>query len=150
MSGHAFRPRRVTTAEAGASARCATSGAKIDGCTPTSWRTCSAGARRSVQSSRPGWAVLLAAGQRWSALVDSPADLRELTVTTFLETGQPLDPAVRDRMERVPEELRAVVAAYDQLPKLQRAVLMLSYLEGVTNAEIAGIVDRSLLEYART
>ena len=39
-------------------------------------------------------AVLLAAGQRWSALVDSPADLRELTVTTFLETGQPLDPAV--------------------------------------------------------
>jgi Sigma-70, region 4 len=88
-------------------------------------------------------AVLLAAGQRWSALVDSPADLRELTVTTFLETGQPLDPAVRDRMERVPEELRAV-AAYDQLPKLQRAVLMLSYLEGVTNAEIAGIVDRSV------
>ena len=46
-------------------------------------------------------------------------------------------------MERVPEELRAVLAAYDRLPKLQRAVLMLSYLEGVTNTEIAGIVDRS-------
>ena len=29
-------------------------------------------------------AVMLAAGQRWSALVDSPADLRELTVRTFL------------------------------------------------------------------
>ncbi|HEX6759556.1 MAG TPA: sigma factor-like helix-turn-helix DNA-binding protein [Propionibacteriaceae bacterium] len=89
-------------------------------------------------------AVLLAAGQRWSALVDSPADLRVLTVKTFLETGQALDPAVRDRMERVPEELRAVVAAYDQLPKLQRAVLMLSYLEGVTSTEIAGVVDRSV------
>lgn len=89
-------------------------------------------------------AVLIAAGQRWSALVDSPADLRVLTVKTFLETGQALDPAVRDRMERVPEELRAVVAAYDQLPKLQRAVLMLSYLEGVTSTEIAGVVDRSV------
>jgi DNA-directed RNA polymerase specialized sigma24 family protein len=88
-------------------------------------------------------AVLLAAGQRWSALVNSPADLRELTVKTFLETGQTPDPVVRDGMERVPEELRAVVAAFDQLPKLQRAVLMLSYLEGVTNTEIAGIVDRS-------
>jgi hypothetical protein len=89
-------------------------------------------------------AVLVAAGQRWSALVDSPADLRELTVKTFLETTQIQDPAVRDGMERVPEELRAVVIAYDQLPKIQRAVLMLSYLEGVTNAEIAGIVDRSV------
>jgi hypothetical protein len=88
-------------------------------------------------------AVLLAAGQRWSALVDSPADLRELTVKTFLETGQPPGPAVRGGMERVPEELRAVVGAFDQLPKLQRAVLMLSYLEGITNSEIAGIVDRS-------
>ena len=88
-------------------------------------------------------AVLLAAGQRWSALVDSLADLRELTVKTFLELGQTQDPAVRDGMERVPEALRAVVAAYDQLPERQRAVLMLSYLEGITNAEIAGIVDRS-------
>ena len=87
--------------------------------------------------------VQLAAGQRWSALVDSPADMRELTVRTFLETAQALGLTVRDGMERVPEELRAVVAAYDQLPKLQRAVLMLSYFEGVTNSEIAGIVDRS-------
>jgi hypothetical protein len=94
-------------------------------------------------------AVLLAAGQRWSALVDSPADVRELTVKTFLETGQTREPAVRDGLKRVPEELRAVVAAYDQLPKLQRAVLMLSYLEGVTNAEIAGIVDRSAARVRR-
>jgi hypothetical protein len=88
-------------------------------------------------------AVLLAAGQRWSALVDSPADLRELTVKTFLETGQTPDPAVRGSVNRLPDKLRAVVLAYDELPKLQRAVLMLSYLEGVTNAETAGIVDRS-------
>jgi hypothetical protein len=88
-------------------------------------------------------AVLVAAGQRWSALVESPADLRELTVRTFLQPRHAPDPAVRGGMERVPEELRAVVVAYDQLPRLQRALLMLSYLEGITYAEIAGIVDRS-------
>jgi Sigma-70, region 4 len=87
--------------------------------------------------------VMVAAGQRWSALVDSPADLRELTVRTFLKTTQAADLAVREGIERVPEELRAVVAAYDQLPKLQRAVLMLSYLEDITNTEIAGLVDRT-------
>jgi hypothetical protein len=87
-------------------------------------------------------AVLVAAGQRWSALVESPADLRELTVRTFLQPRHAPIPAVRGGMERVPEELRAVVVAYDQLPRLQRALLMLSYLEGITYAEIAGIVDR--------
>src|SRR4030095_277749 len=84
-----------------------------------------------------------AAGQRWSALVDSPADLRELTVRTFLQNSQASDLAIREGIARVPEERRTVVAAYDRLPKLQRAVLMLSYLEGVTNAEIGGIVDRT-------
>ena len=86
--------------------------------------------------------VMVAAGQRWSTLVDSPADLRELTVRTFLQRteGQIW---LHEEMERVPEELRAVVAAYDRLTKLQRALLMLSYLEGVTHTEIAGIVDRS-------
>jgi Sigma-70, region 4 len=88
-------------------------------------------------------AVLVAAGQRWSALVDSLADLRDLTVQTFLRPRHASDLAVRGGMERVPGELRAVVAAYDQLPRLQRALLMLSYLEGITYAEIAGIVDRS-------
>jgi hypothetical protein len=87
--------------------------------------------------------VLVAAGQRWSALVESPADLRELTVRTFLQTSQTPEPAIREGIERVPEELRTVLAAYDRLPKLQRAVLMLSYLEGVTNTETAGIVDRT-------
>jgi hypothetical protein len=87
--------------------------------------------------------VMVAAGQRWSALVDSPADLRELTVRTFLQTTRAPDLAVREGLERLPEELRTVVAAYDTLPKLQRAVLMLSYLEGITNTEIAGIVDRT-------
>ena len=86
---------------------------------------------------------MVAAGQRWSALVDSPADLRELTLRTFLQTTQPSDLAVREGLERLPEELRTVVAAYDKLPKLQRAVLMLRYLEGITNTEIAGIVDRT-------
>jgi Sigma-70, region 4 len=88
--------------------------------------------------------VMVAAGQRWSALADSPPDLRELTVRTFLQTAQAPDLAVREGLERVPEELRTVVAAYDKLPKLQRAVLMLSYLEGVTNTETAGIVDRTV------
>jgi DNA-directed RNA polymerase specialized sigma24 family protein len=88
--------------------------------------------------------VLVAAGQRWSALVDSPADLRELTVRTFLQTSQAPGLASRKGIERIPEELRTVLVAYDRLPKLQRAVLMLSYLEGVTNTEIAGIVDRTV------
>jgi hypothetical protein len=87
--------------------------------------------------------VLVAAGQRWSALVESPADLRELTVRTFLQTSQAPEPAIRKGTERVPEELRTVLAAYGRLPRLRRAVLMLSYLEGVTNTEIAGIVDRT-------
>jgi Sigma-70, region 4 len=87
--------------------------------------------------------VMVAAGQRWSALVDSPPDLRELTVRTFLQTAQAPDLAVREGLEHLPEELRTVVAAYDKLPKLQRAVLMLSYLEGITHTEIAGIVDRT-------
>jgi Sigma-70, region 4 len=87
--------------------------------------------------------VMVAAGQRWSALVDSPPDLRELTVRTFLQAAPAPDLAVREGLEHLPEELRTVVAAYDKLPNLQRAVLMLSYLEGITNTEIAGIVDRT-------
>lgn len=87
-------------------------------------------------------AVVLAAGQRWSRLVDSPADLRELTVRTFLHTAEVAEPRARPGMERFPEELRTIVAAYDKLPKLQRAVVMLTCLEGVTHAEIAGVLDR--------
>ena len=49
-------------------------------------------------------AVLLAAGQRWSALVDSPADLRELTVRTFLE-GTKARIRLPRRMKPLPEEL---------------------------------------------
>jgi Sigma-70, region 4 len=89
-------------------------------------------------------AVVLAAGPRWSQLVDSTADLRELTIHTFLRTTEPTTPGPRQGNERIPEELRVVVAAYDKLPKLQRVVVMLSCLEGVTYAEIAGIVDRSV------
>jgi hypothetical protein len=88
-------------------------------------------------------AVVLAAGPRWSQLVDSPADLRELTVHTFLRTAGPADPTPREGLERIPDELRSVVTAYDELPKLQRAVVMLNCLEGVTYAEIAGMIDRS-------
>ena len=87
--------------------------------------------------------VMVAAGQRWSVLVDSPSDLRELTVRTFLQTAQAPQLAVREGLERVPEELRTVLAGYDKLSKLQRAVLMLCYLEGITNTEIAGMVERT-------
>jgi Sigma-70, region 4 len=88
-------------------------------------------------------AVVLAAGQRWSRLVDSPADLRELAVRTFLHINEAPESVARHGMERIPEELRIIVAAYDKLPKLQRAVVMLSCLEDITQAEIAGIIDRS-------
>ncbi|MFL6047988.1 MAG: RNA polymerase sigma factor [Propionibacteriaceae bacterium] len=89
-------------------------------------------------------AVVLAAGPRWSKLVDSPADLRELTVHTFLRSSEPAEPVLRQGTERIPEELCVVVSAYDKLPKLQRAIVMLSCLEGVTYAEIAGMIDRSV------
>jgi len=88
-------------------------------------------------------AVLLAAGPRWSRLVDSPPDLRELTVRTFLRAAEPAEAIPRQFTGRIPEELQVVVLAYDRLPKLQRAVVMLSCLEGVTYAEIAAILDRS-------
>ena len=88
-------------------------------------------------------AVVLAAGPRWPRLVDSPQDLRELTVHTFLRPAKPSDTVARQGIDRIPDELRAVVTAYDKLPKLQRVAVMLSCLEGVTYAEIAGIVDRS-------
>jgi hypothetical protein len=88
-------------------------------------------------------AVVLAAGPRWSLLVDSPADLRDLTVHTFMKTAESPEPTPRRGMERIPEELRMIVTRYDKLPKLQRTVVMLSCLEGITYAEIAGIIDRS-------
>ena len=89
-------------------------------------------------------AVVLAAGPRWSRLVDSPPDLRELTVRTFLHTAEPADPIPRAGLERIPAELRDIVLSYDRLPRLQRAAIMLSCLEGVTYAEIAGTLDRSV------
>jgi Sigma-70, region 4 len=88
-------------------------------------------------------AVVLAAGPRWSRLVDSPADLRELTVRRFLRAVEPAEAIPRHLADRIPAELRVIVLAYDKLPKLQRAVVMLSCLEGVTYAEIAAILDRS-------
>jgi hypothetical protein len=88
--------------------------------------------------------VMLAAGPRWSRLVDSPPDLRELTVRTFLHTAEPPDPIARHGLKRIPAELRDIVLRYDRLPRLQRAVIMLSCLEGVTYAETAGILDRSV------
>ena len=48
-------------------------------------------------------AVLVAAGQRWSALVDSPADLRELTVRTFLQTTQAPDLAAERAWSACPK-----------------------------------------------
>jgi sigma-70-like protein len=88
-------------------------------------------------------AVVLAAGSSWSRLVDSPPDLRALTVRTFLRASEPAKAISRQFMDRIPAELRVVVLAYDKLPKLQRAVVMLSCLERVTYAEIAAILDRS-------
>jgi hypothetical protein len=69
--------------------------------------------------------------------------LRELTVHAFLRTPDAIAPLPRQGVERIPDELCVVVAAYDKLPKLQRAIVMLSCLEGITYAEIAGIIDRS-------
>jgi hypothetical protein len=97
----------------------------------------------STEPAELAGAVMLAAGPRLPQLVNSTADLRELTVHTFLRTPERTARPPRDGIDRIPEELRVVVTAYDKLPKLQRAIVMLNCLEGITYAEIAGIVDRS-------
>jgi hypothetical protein len=83
--------------------------------------------------------VVLAAGHRWPELAESPEQLRELTVRTYLGSRRQFRPAI------APEptgDLAAVQAAVAALPRTSRAVLVLFVLEHLTRVEIAAIVDR--------
>jgi hypothetical protein len=90
--------------------------------------------------------VVLAAGHRWPTLAESPEQLRELTVRTYLGSRRHFGPTV---LAQPRGELAAVQAAVAALPRLPRAVLVLFLLEHLTRVEIAAIVDRSVSVVAR-
>ena len=83
--------------------------------------------------------VVLAAGHRWPALAESPEQLRELTVRTYLGSRRQFRPAIAFEPTA---DLAAVQAAVAALPRLPRAVLVLYVLEHLTRVEIAANVDR--------
>ncbi|SEG68551.1 RNA polymerase sigma-70 factor, ECF subfamily [Bryocella elongata] len=85
------------------------------------------------------WLIRIA----WNLALDrrrklKPADSDELVLAQLVATGQPADDAV-DAMRR----LRAVLAAMDGLPKLERQTLLLTGVEELSTAEIAGVLERS-------
>ena len=104
--------------------------------------------------------VLLAAGHHWPALAESPEQLRELTVRTYLGGQRPswrrLLQGIARRPEAVPrparptpplrrgaqQDLAQAAEAIAGLPRLERAVLVLTLTERLTRTEIAAIVDR--------
>jgi hypothetical protein len=82
--------------------------------------------------------VMVAAGHRWSSLADSPAELRRLTFQTFLRRSG-------HRHARPSAPTRAadhLPARIGRLAPLQRAIVVLSCLDHLTQAEIAGVLDR--------
>ncbi len=83
--------------------------------------------------------LVLAEGDRSSADPD-PTTVRNLLVQRFV--GRRPDSPVREAGPELPVELDRVAQSLDRLSPLQRAVLVLGYRERVTNAEIAGILDR--------
>jgi hypothetical protein len=90
--------------------------------------------------------VMLAAGHRWPALAESPEQLRELTVRTYLGSRRQFRAAIASEPTA---DLAAVQAAVAALPRLRRAVLVLFVLEHLTRVEIAAIVDRPASVVAR-
>jgi hypothetical protein len=90
--------------------------------------------------------VVLTAGHLWPALADSPEQLRELTVRTYLESHRQFRPAIASEPTG---DLAAVRAALAALPRLPRAVLVLFVVEHLTRVEIAAIVDRPASVVAR-
>jgi hypothetical protein len=96
-------------------------------------------------SSRPAElvaAVQLRAGRELADILESPERLRSATIKAFLSSRGPLDaPAPAEEM---PHTLAALAMRVGALPQLDRAVLVLVYLEHLTRAEVAGIVDRPL------
>jgi hypothetical protein len=83
--------------------------------------------------------VMVAAGNRWPSLADSEPELRRLTFQTFLRgSGRR-----RRRDDSVPALAPDDAAArLRHLTPLQRALVVLSCVDHLTQAEIAGLLDR--------
>jgi hypothetical protein len=96
-------------------------------------------------SSRPAElvaAVELSVGPELADILESPERLHSVTVSAFLATRGPDDaPGPADG---APPSLAGLAMRVGALPRLDRAVLVLLYLEQLTRAEVAGIVDRPL------
>jgi hypothetical protein len=82
-------------------------------------------------------------------VADETDDLRALTVQVFLHRGARPEAATPEFHDHLAHELRPIAAALDRLPALQRAVIMLSFLERLTRTEIAGIIDRPISTVSR-
>ena len=94
--------------------------------------------------------VVVAAGRHWPRLAEAPEDLRALTVQTYLGWSRRSETtAAGNHADHLAHELRPIAAALDRLPALQRAVIMLSLLERLTQTEIAGIIDRPFSTVSR-
>jgi hypothetical protein len=94
-------------------------------------------------SSRPAElvaAVQRRAGPELAELVDSPERLRSATLVAFLASRGAVE--APEPIDRMPPALTALANRVGMLPRLDRAVLVLLYLEQLTRAEVAGIVDR--------
>lgn len=70
---------------------------------------------------------------------------RRVTPLPLETAGDPVDdaPDARDRMESAESDLN-VARAIDELPARQRAAIALSYREGLSNAEVADILETSV------
>jgi hypothetical protein len=83
--------------------------------------------------------VMVAAGTRWSSLADSQPELRRLTFQTFLRRASYRKG--RDGSAPTVAADRAS-AGLSLLTPLQRALVVLTCLDHLTQAEIAGLLDR--------
>jgi hypothetical protein len=89
--------------------------------------------------------VMVVAGTRWPSLADSQPELRRLTFQTFLRrSGRrrgygPMSALAADQAS----------AGLRRLTPLQRALVVLSCLDRLTQAEIAGLLDRPMAAVRR-
>jgi RNA polymerase sigma-70 factor (ECF subfamily) len=85
------------------------------------------------------WLVRIA----WNLALDrkrrvTPAQMDEVTSSTLVSGDRAVDEVLAESLQ-----LKTVVAALDRLPEIERKVLLLSAVEELTTAEIAGVVGRS-------
>jgi DNA-directed RNA polymerase specialized sigma24 family protein len=83
--------------------------------------------------------IMVAAGGRWSSVADSEAELRRLTFQTFLRRSGRRRTRDGSALDLAADQTSAGLR---RLTPLQRALVVLSRLDHLTLAEIAGLLDR--------